>query len=271
MADFMRGAGSSPPRVELDVAEIEARHGAPLGLLLVARLRLACKRAPFEPWSAFSALGVYVVVTGSPERLTCTPDDTLPLIETGADLHHAVLLRKDRALPLDRCPVVFVAEGECTVVAPDLAAYLGLVSIAGAEAVTSKSDEAWRADREAWLEAQPDFAAQSEALLSLPGVHLPSSPTAVVRDAERRFGPIAPGVEPWGSGLGRVRDLVETGRPERAREELAHQIAILLGIADVVSRERWQELADLVSSFRPTLTEEVSAQLAARGVSAPRR
>jgi hypothetical protein len=267
MSDFMRG--SSTPKVEIDFAGLEALHGAPLGPTLVAWLRLACKLAPFAPGSAFRALGVHVLALNS-AAFPWTPDDTLPLFETGGDCHHAVLLRKDRALALDRCPVLFIAEGACTAVAEDLASYLGLVAIAGVDAVTSSSDEAWHQLREDALAEVEGFAEQSEALLSLPDVTMPASPTAVVRAAERRCGPVPLAAEPKGSGLARVHDLIATGRGARAREELVRQITIMLGVADAVSPGRWRGLDLLVSWLAPELPDDVRAQLAERGVATPR-
>jgi hypothetical protein len=269
MTDFMRGA--SQPRAEIHAALLEAELGAPPGPVLVELLRLACRLAPFEPWAAFQPLRLELMgpwVSDETVRCPWTPDAVRPFA-LADDCNHVGFFDLGDGAPLDRRPVCVVADGECAVVAPDRVTFLGLVAIAGlwpleSDPERAMSDESWLAFRMEQTEEDEDgsFLAASSALCSLPGVRMPSSPTSVVRDAARRFPRIEPEAEPSGSGLDRVRDLVRLGRRERARAELVRQVDICLGIQDIVRRERWREIHELVALLDPPLNDEARAKLA---------
>lgn len=280
MEDFMRG-GPAEPRYALDVAALESHFGAPLGPTLIALSEKACRLAPFEPWVAFEPLEVHLVyLRPDLEREARHPRPDLPdnvrvFLETGVDLHCVGFVDEGvDGLELDARPICFLtaAEDGPQIVAPDLAAFLGMVAVAGAEAVAiEQSDGDWLEMREERMR-DPTFKALSKDLCSLPGVKLATKASAP-RQQPRKLSlsnfDIEPDIEPMGSGLERVRFLLSRGRKRQAADELMKQIGILVSLGDAVAPHQWQVLADLVRSMRPSLSSDVRAELVRRGVFRP--
>lgn len=270
MADFMRG-GPSKPRYALDVAALEAALGAPLGPLLTELSRLACRLAPFEPWSAFEALGmrlVYLVKDFEREDALGDPENMVVFLETGVELHAAAFVDDGTALPLDQRPVCLLRDGTADVVAPNLAAFLGLAAVAGVEAIHPDREMAdFLAEGEQVRRDQEEVAELSKEICRLPGVTLGRA-TSMKKSRSTKPPALAVDVddEPREPGLARVRQLVRGGRRKQAKAELVKQIEICLPIADLVPAGRWQEIEALVQELAPVLGSEVRAALVARGL-----
>jgi hypothetical protein len=276
MEDFMRG-GPAKPRFKLDIEALEARFGAPLGPMLIALSEQACRLAPFEPWVAFEPLEMLLVYLGENEheahhaRHPNVPENVTLFLETGIDLHCAGFVDEGKSLPLDQRPICFITEesDEPEVVAATLAAFLGMVAVAGAEAVAiEQSDGDWLEMREERMRDQP-FKALSKELCSLPGVTLATKMGGPKRTPSSRPPPAFAlnDLEPMGSGLERVRFLRSMGRNRQASEELMKQIRILVSVGDAAAPHQWQVLAELVKSMRPSLSSDLRTELERRGIS----
>ncbi|WP_394844755.1 hypothetical protein LZC95_47880 [Pendulispora brunnea] len=255
------------PRYVLDIEKIEEQLGAPLGPLLVELSRMACKLDPFCPMAAFEPLQMDLVYLNeeSPTATPLVPDDALIFLETGANGTCAGFLDDGSGRPLDEREVCLVRKGESWTVAPNLATFLGMVAVAGTEAIDPErdTDEGWFECREERLADEEDgFRALSEKLCTLPGVTL------------HRKGPVPkyaywcyePPSEPQQGGLAGVRQLLRKGKRRKASVELVKQINVVLSVADLVPPERWGELQELVTALKPNLAEPVRAELAKRGV-----
>jgi hypothetical protein len=275
MEDFMRG-GPVKPRFKLDIKALEARFGgAPLGPMLIALSEKACQLAPFEPWAAFEPLEMRLIYLGEEQEEEerpplHVPDNIVIFLETGIDLHCAGFVDEEKRnlLPVDERPICFITEDEePQIVAPNLAAFLGMVAVAGVEAVAiEQSDGDWLEMREERMHEQA-FKVLSKELCSLQGVKL-ATKTQAPRQQPLKLGGVDldPDIEPMGSGLERVRFLLSSGRKRQAADELAKQIGILVSLGDAVAPHQWQVLAELVKSMRPSLSSTVRAELERRGV-----
>jgi len=267
MQDVMRGA--SMPRYELDLARIESNLGAPLGALLGALSQLACRLAPFSPWTAFEPLDIhltYLFTAAQPERLPGTTVDVIPFLDTSVDTHRAGFVLEGSRGELSSCAVCMLTS-EPRLAAKNLAGFLGRVAYAGAEALACNvTPDEWRELRTQRL-TDDDFAASSEALLGLPGVKLVGPRrTSGALGALTRLLARKPSTEPATVGLARVRQLLRGKEPRAARSELVRQIQICVGIPDLVPRERWSELQVLIDALAPALPAAARDELERRGV-----
>lgn len=269
MQDFMR-SGSGTPKYVLDVPALELTLGAPLGPVLVELSRSACKLDPFSPWVAFEGLQmhlVYLLKDFKREEELNDPDDVLVFLETGVDLHAAGFVDDGTGRPLDERLVCLLCDGDAKVVAPNLAAFLGLAAVAGVEALVPEPtiEELLTEGAEARLD--DEIGELSKALCRLPGVTLPRARRAKVAGSTRPRRPTANlDEEPRETGLARVRQLIRGGRLKEAQKELVKQIDICLPIADLVAAERWREIESLLQEVAPPLKSETRAVLTARGL-----
>lgn len=270
MADFMRG-GPARPRYTLDVAALEQALGAPLGPVLVELSRVACKLAPFEPWTAFEGLQMHLVYLMKDHRREDElndPDDVLVFLQTGVDMHAAGFMDDGTARPLDERPVCLLRDGGSEVVAPNLAAFLGLAAIGGVEAIDpDRPLEELLAEGTRSRAEDRELGALSKELCRLPGVKLPrATRTKATRSSEPRPPAVNIDDEPRETGIARVRQLVRGGRLKQARAELVKQIDICLSIGDLVPPARWTEIESLCRELSPPLSSETRSALTARGL-----
>jgi hypothetical protein len=181
---------------EPDLPFLEKRLGLPLGPTLTELVRLCFRTAPADPAGAFWRLHLYLdwIHPGSTETADAalriprmTPAEVMPFGASATDLQHYGFLMRDPALPTEQRPIVYVSKGApAEVIAADLRSFLGLVAYAGAADMRRHfSDPDWAARRTAMLDPHRGGGASaqklSELLLSVPGVSLPSSPSAVVQ------------------------------------------------------------------------------------------
>lgn len=175
----------------MDEKVVARRLGIPPGATLMNLVALAEKTSPRSPWSAFQPLWLLLPWLESDETAGQirhgTPRNVAPFAETGGDLNHFGFLM-DGILSTDERPIVYVEpknEDDATqIVAPNLRAFLGLVSVAFAEVVSrSATDTEWFGFRKQWYDEDVALLAQmgrlSDLLCTLPGVTRPESPSKV--------------------------------------------------------------------------------------------
>lgn len=260
MADVMRDGVA--PRRTFAAAPLEARLGAPLGAVLVALSRLAHRLDPRAPWLAFASLEMELTYLREDHAAPIdAPIGSIPFVETAVDTSYAAFAADDGNTPLSSRPILFVHESESRVVAPDLAAFLGRAAYAGAAMF------AFEATDQDWRDAHEERTQDKKlirTLLGLPGVSLFKPCRQTVKRVAASARRIAS--EPAETGLGRVHQLLRQGRASAAQTELRRQIDLCTGIADLMPRERWSEIQELIDVVRPGLSRRAAEALLRCGV-----
>ena len=175
----------------MDEREVARRLGISPGATLTSLVALAERTSPRCPWSAFKPLWLLLPWLESEKTAAHmrhgTPRNVAPFAETGGDLNHFGFLM-DGALPTDERPIVYVEpkndDDATQIVAPNLRAFLGLVSVAFAEVVSrGASDAEWFGFRRDWYGDDAARLAEmdrlSDLLCTIPGVTRPASPSKI--------------------------------------------------------------------------------------------
>ena len=198
-----------------------------------------------------------------------TPEGVIPFADSEAMDHYAFLAVDDAEASTDVRPVCTVRKDSpvARVVAPDLASFLALVAVAGAEAIERDAcDEDYFA-RRAELLADPDLGAHfresSDALLALVGAPLPARPTDITRASPDV--PLEVDTGPGVLTLPSIRELASQGRDREARRALAALVTLWLDLGDMVNPSNWSALGQLLAEVRPELPEPQRVLLAQRG------
>jgi len=179
------------PAAEAMILRAQAALGEPLGETLLALIDLATKLRPEDPPNAFAALWLRLLDRQDLEleaRGRVAPPDVTLFAWTGGDGNCFGFLMDGHASSVDERPVVKIYPmddaASYEVVASNLRDFLGLVAVAFAEVVTRRAtDQDWMRFRAEWYGDKPALLAQmrrlSEHLLTIPGVKVPGSPSAV--------------------------------------------------------------------------------------------
>jgi hypothetical protein len=200
-----------------------------------------------------------------------TPTNVVPFGSTGHDCNMFGFVKPRAAATTTDALVVCLhsPKGGENLLVPNLAAFLSLVAIAGAEAISAhKTDEAYRESREEAL-ADADFRRASSVLCSLPGVAIPSRPSEIIRgcpEVELFFEKEPPGVV----SLHEARRLLDQGKRASAGEVVVLLVQKFVDLGDLVPRANWEALGELVRALRPALTDGNRAALRERGIDTQR-
>ncbi|MEZ4375936.1 MAG: hypothetical protein R3B07_34340 [Polyangiaceae bacterium] len=147
----------------------------------------------------------------------------------------------------------------------NLAAFLSVVATAGTEAIgRDMTDEDFAEARERALEDQL-FRDTSLQLCSLPGVSVPESPAAVLRqspEVEFKVTKAPPAI----ISLGAARKHAEANQHAQAAEVLVLLVDKFLDLGDLVPDANWEALGELLQRVQPKLSDGAQAGLKARGV-----
>lgn len=257
-----------------DIDALEKQYGA-FGPVLRALIELEARE------DSLDVLGLNVsgrFLSGKPETLEHfgNPRDLLVFVETRANDYAAFYMKGEYAT-LDARPIciVRVDAPPCRIVAPNLADFLGLATIAGVEEIArDKSDVEWRRTRNEQLERDVDgeFARLSALVCAIPGVVAPALPALVTQahpdiaiedDGELAHASDLRGI---GTPLERIERVWKSGNEAAAQKELLRQIDTWLGIAEMVHPSNWRALESLVERLHPELPADVREKLQAVGV-----
>ncbi len=265
------------PRMK-NIDALEKQYGA-FGPVLRALIELEAREESLD------VLGINVCgrfLSGKPESLEHFghPRDLLVFLDTRSNEHAAFYMKGEHAT-LDARPIciVRVDAPPCRIVAPNLADFLGLATIAGVEEIDrDKTDVVWRNIRHERLENDVDgeFERLSALVCAIPGVVAPALPALVTHahpdvtiedDGELAHTRDMHG--PPGTPLERIERVWTAGNHAAAEKELLRQIETWLGIADMVHASNWRALESLVERLHPALPAGVREKLRAAGVRLP--
>ncbi|MGE0327200.1 MAG: hypothetical protein AB7K71_11615 [Polyangiaceae bacterium] len=147
----------------------------------------------------------------------------------------------------------------------NLAAFLSLVATAGTEAIVrDMTDEDFAEAREHALQDE-FFAYNSLLLCSLPGVSVPASPAAVLRESPKVEFKVTK-APPAIISLGAARKHAEANEHAQAAEVLVLLVDKFLDLGDLVPEANWEALGELLDRVQPELSDAAQAGLKARGV-----
>ncbi|MFT3776212.1 MAG: hypothetical protein QM820_63520 [Minicystis sp.] len=139
-----------PLRAPIDFDVLEARLALPLGPTLRAFVEMAYRAHPEAPSEAFAHSLVYLPwidpVGPAAEAIRApgmTPRDVRPFAETGGDLTHFGFLLDGSSAPADERPIVMIIKDSpaASIVAPNLASFLGLLTSFLAEDIDRKRND----------------------------------------------------------------------------------------------------------------------------------
>lgn len=242
--------------------KFEAAH-CPIGPLMDALLHLQTPSYDLE-----SDLGFRLETS---EHVNYpSPRNVVPFAGTGCGDQFGFLLTGDSTKTTDERPVCYLERGDAPhVIAPDLARFLSLLSVAGAWDVGRDiSDDRYRELREKLL-ADPEggegFRAASEALLTLPGVTFPRSPSDITQMHPDGSFDVPPSALPVNLTLPSIRELWAGGQREHARTALRSLIEKWLDWGDLVNASNWSALRTTLADIQPELSSELREGLLARG------
>ncbi|SFD17577.1 hypothetical protein SAMN05518672_101885 [Chitinophaga sp. CF118] len=176
----------------LTIKEMEKRLGFTPGPTLVELAKRAYETSSALPSHAFAKL--WFILPWLDAKYdgynTCfggsgTPKNVKAFAFTGGDLvHFGFLTAPD--LENEESPIVCIDPGDhAQIVAPNLRAFLGLLSIAFGEVMGKHTNEHWFAFRQKWYGNEPDHLQEmerlSQTILTIPGVTRPSDPERIVK------------------------------------------------------------------------------------------
>lgn len=175
----------------LTIKEMKDRLTITPGSTLIELAKRSCETAPALPSHAFDKLWFNLPWLNSTYEgyNACfsgigTPKNVKAFAFTGGDLVHFGFLTAP-GLENEEAPIVCIDPGDrAQIVAPNLRAFLGLLSIAFGEVMGRHTNENWFSFRQKSYGNEPDHLLEMERLsqiiLTIPGVTRPDDPESIL-------------------------------------------------------------------------------------------